>query len=184
MILADVAPGDHTVAVFTDAGTLERKVKVEAGTTTSVVFSGPQGGPTTAGWVAVSAPFEVQIYQDADLVGSSAASKIMMAAGRHDVRFVNTSLGFEDTRKIEVAAGKTSAIKLAAPNATVSINARPWADVIVDGAPIGQTPLANVSLAVGTHQILFRHPQLGERRQSAVVTVSGPNRISADLTKQ
>ncbi len=184
IVLADVAPGDHTVAVITDAGTLERKVKVEAGTTTSVVFSAPQSGPNTAGWVAVSAPFEVQIFQDADLVGSSAASKIMMAAGRHDVRFVNTSLEFEEKRSVDVAAGKTNAIKLAAPNAAVSINARPWADVIVDGSPIGQTPLANVSLAVGTHQITFRHPQFGERRQSAVVTVGGPNRISADLTKQ
>jgi len=184
IVLADIAPGDHTVAVVTDGGTLERKVKVEAGTTTSVVFSAAQGGASSGGWLAVTAPFEVQIYQDNDLVGSSAAAKIMLPAGRHDVRFVNASLGFEDTRKIDVAAGKTNAIKLTAPNAAVSINARPWADVVVDGSPVGQTPLANVALAVGTHQITFRHPQLGERRQSAVVTVNGPNRISADLTKQ
>lgn len=184
ILLADLPPGDHTVAVATDAGTLERKVKVDAGATTSVVFSAAQGAATSAGWLAVSAPFELQIFQDNELVGSSATSKIMMAAGRHDVRLVNAALGFEEARRIDVAAGKTNAIKIAAPSVPVSINARPWADVLVDGSPIGQTPLANVSLAIGSHQITFRHPQLGERRQTAVVTVNGPNRVSADLTKQ
>jgi hypothetical protein len=100
------------------------------------------------------------------------------------VRLFNAALGFEETRHIDVAAGKTNAIRIAAPNAPVSINAKPWADVFVDGGALGQTPLANVSLAIGTHQITFRHPQFGERRQTLVVIVAGPNRVSADFTKQ
>jgi len=36
---------------------------------------------------------------------------------------------------------------------------------------------------IGTHQVLFRHPQLGERRESVVVNVKGPNRVAADFSK-
>jgi hypothetical protein len=56
--------------------------------------------------------------------------------------------------------------------------------VFVDGGLMGQTPLSNISLAIGQHQVTFRHPQLGERRQTITVTTAGPNRVSADLTKQ
>jgi hypothetical protein len=65
----------------------------------------------------------------------------------------------------------------------VSANARPWADVIVDGISVGQTPIANLQLTIGTHDVVFRHPQLGERRQAVTVTQNGPNRIAVDLTK-
>jgi hypothetical protein len=48
---------------------------------------------------------------------------------------------------------------------------------------VGQTPIANLSLALGTHQVVFRHPELGERRQSVVVTAQGPNRVAVDMAR-
>jgi hypothetical protein len=38
-------------------------------------------------------------------------------------------------------------------------------------------------VSLGSHQVIFRHPELGERRQDVTVTVQGPNRISMDMTK-
>jgi hypothetical protein len=38
-------------------------------------------------------------------------------------------------------------------------------------------------LPVGTHEITFRHPQLGERTQTVVVTAKGVNRVAVDLTR-
>jgi hypothetical protein len=182
--LRGLTVGEHTIAIAADGGRVERRVKIEAGTTTSVVFSAPQPAGSMAGYISVSSPFEVQIFQDKELIGSSAASKIMLAAGRHDLRLANATLGFDERREIDVAAGKTSTIRIAPPSAAVSINVRPWADVFVDGGLMGQTPLSNISLAIGQHQVTFRHPQLGERRQTITVTTAGPNRVSADLTKQ
>ena len=63
------------------------------------------------------------------------------------------------------------------------MNARPWAEVLLDGATVGETPLANLLIAIGSHELVFRHPQFAERRQTIVVTAKGPNRIAADLTK-
>ena len=82
-----------------------------------------------------------------------------------------------------MTAGKTTAIRIDPPKASVSVNARPWAEITLDGKSLGETPIANVLVSVGSHEMLFKHPQLGERRQTVVVTATGPNRIAADLTK-
>ena len=116
------------------------------------------------------------------MVGSSAASRVMMAAGRHEMTFSNPELGFEDRRQVEIRPGATTTIRLDA-TAALNINARPWADVSVDGVSLGQTPIANHSLPLGSHLVVFRHPQFGERRENVVVTARGPNRISVDLTR-
>jgi len=184
LLISDLPAGEHTVVVTSEGGSLERKVMIEAGTTASIVFSAPKNAGPAAGWVSVAAPFDVQLFEGADLIGTGASSKIMLPTGRHDIRVVSERLGYEDTKRVEVAPGKVSAIRIEAPKATVSANARPWADVIIDGTTVGQTPLANLSIAIGSHEVIFRHPQLGEQRQTVVVTSRGPNRISADLTKK
>ena len=82
-----------------------------------------------------------------------------------------------------MAAGQTATLRIDAPKVSMSVNARPWADVIIDGAGVGQTPIANLPVTIGSHDVLFRHPQFGDRRQTFVVTAKGPNRIAVDLTK-
>jgi hypothetical protein len=110
-------------------------------------------------------------------------ARIMLASGRHDIVLLNPSIGYTDARTITVAPGKTVSIRIDAPKVPVSLNARPWADITVDGDSVGQTPIANLPLTIGSHEIVFRHPQFAERKQTVVVTTKGPNRITADLTK-
>ena len=118
-----------------------------------------------------------------DVIGTSGTSRIMLAAGRHDITIINSSLGYQEPRRVEVTAGKTIAVRVDPPKVSVSVNARPWADVTLDGNSVGQTPLSNLSVTVGTHELVFRNPQFAERRQTIVVTAKGPNRIATDLTK-
>jgi hypothetical protein len=184
LVIADLTPGEHTVLVSAEGTSIQQKVSVEAGGATSVIVSLPAPSGPAAGWLMVSAPFDVQVFENNDLVGSGGTPKIMMTAGRHNLRIVSQSLGYEDTRHIEITPGKVAALRVEPPKVTVSANARPWADVIIDGETVGQTPLGNLAVAIGTHQVIFRHPQLGEQRQTMVVTAKGPNRISADMTKK
>ena len=70
------------------------------------------------------------------------------------------------------------------PSGILNINAIPWAEVAIDGKPLGPTPLGNVSLPIGPHDVVFTHPQLGERRQNVIVTLNGLNRVSANLNQR
>jgi PEGA domain-containing protein len=184
IVIADLTAEEHTITVASDSGSSERKVIVTAGNTASLMFSlsSKSSGPV-GGWLSVSSPFDVEVAENNDVIGASRASRIMLAAGRHDVMLTNRSLGFQEARKIEVAAGKTTTLRIEPPHVSVSVNARPWADVLLDGANIGQTPIANLLVTVGSHELVFRNPQLGERKQTVLVTAGGPNRIATDLTK-
>jgi hypothetical protein len=181
--VTDLTPADHKVTVTSDTGSAERTITVTAGGTASVMFSLAKVSGPVAGWLAISAPFDIEVVEHDDVIGTGGTSKIMLAAGRHDITLLNRSLGYQEARKVDVTAGKTMSIKVDPPKVNISVNARPWADVSLDGASLGQTPISNFQVAVGTHEMVFRHPQLGERRQSVTVTAKGPNRIAADLTK-
>ena len=67
---------------------------------------------------------------------------------------------------------------------TIALNAIPWAEVWIDGEKVGETPIGNLPVAVGPHEIIFRHPDLGEQRQAVVVTLATPARVTIDLRKK
>jgi len=172
----------HKITVVGDGGTVERQIVTEAGVTSSLVVALPKTGAVSAGWLAISAPFEVQAIERGDVIGTSASPRFMVPAGAHEVDLVNETLGFSEHRRIDVNPGGTATIKIDA-RGSLSVNARPWADVILDGKPIGQTPIANLNISLGSHQLVFRHPDLGERQQTVTVTAKTPNRVAVDLTR-
>jgi hypothetical protein len=126
----------------------------------------------------------LQVSEKGALLGSSDVDRLMLSSGEHVLEFANPSLGFRVERKVTVAAGKTSPVRVDVPNGTVSINAFPWADVFIDGQSVGQTPIANIARPIGRHEVLFRNPQLGERRETIVLTTQQPVRLGVDLRKK
>ena len=85
---------------------------------------------------------------------------------------------------MQVSPGKVTPIKIDFPKGTIALNALPWAEVWVDGEKVGDTPIGNLQLAIGPHEIVFRHPDLGEQRHAAMVTLKTPTRLSVDLRKK
>jgi hypothetical protein len=183
LVIAGVAAGDHKVTVISQAGSAERSVTVPRGGTAAAMFTLPKAAGPVGGWLAIASPFDLDVLERDEVIGTSGANRIMLAEGHHEIKLANRTLSYTDTRRVEVIAGKTTAIRVDAPKASLSVNARPWADVTIDGNATGQTPIANLLVAIGRHEIVFRHPQFGERRQSVLVRAQGPNRVAVDLTK-
>ena len=73
-----------------------------------------------------------------------------------------------------MTAGQVADVTVDPPRVPVAINAQPWAQVIVDGRALGDTPIANLMLPIGDHRVVLRHPELGERVQ--MVTGTGHRR--------
>jgi hypothetical protein len=137
----------------------------------------------TRGWLTVETPFEMQIFEGNTLLGTTKSERLSLLAGQHELRLVNSPLNFETTINVEIPPGVGITTRLATPNGTLSLNALPWANVSLDGKSLGTTPIMNLSVPVGSHEITWRHPQLGERRQLVVVTARGPVTVVTDLRR-
>ena len=77
-----------------------------------------------------------------------------------------------------------SPINIDFPKGTIALNAVPWAEVWIDGERVGETPIGNLPVAIGSHEIILRHPELGEQRHVTTVTLNGPARLSVDMRKR
>jgi hypothetical protein len=186
LTLEGLTPGNHTVVLANDVSSVTHEVTVQPGATASLVVpmsSTPQGAPVS-GWISVSAPAELQVYEDTRLLGTSRSDRIMVSAGRHELDIVNEALGYRVTRVVTVAPGQVSALRLEWPKGSMALNAQPWADVWIDGERIGETPIGNVSVPIGPHEIVFRHPQLGEQVVRATVIAGQAAKVSVDMRKR
>jgi len=181
--VADLTPGEHEVVLQADGGTpVKQKVLIQAGVTASILapVATASAGPVS-GWLSVKSPVTIEVRENGRMIGSSDTDKIMIAAGRHDVELVNDTLGYHVSRTVQVPAGKVWPITIDMPQGSINLNASPWAEVFIDGRRVGETPIGNLPISIGPHEILFRHPQLGEKKQAVSVTLKAPVRLSLDM---
>ena len=137
-----------------------------------------------AGSVAVTTPVPMQVLLKGRVVATTEAESFMLPVGTQELEFVNEDVGYRARRSVTVQAGKTTPVRLDPPSGTVNINAVPWAEVWLDGQRLGETPLGNLQMPIGSRELVFRHPDLGERRATVLVTLKQPARVSMDLRKK
>ncbi len=207
MTVEGLPPGAHTVVLESAHGRVTQDVRIEAGATASLMVplvvsarplegavtspaaeSGPATVPATesapsrpsAGWVSIPVPVALQVYENGELLGD-AADRLSLAAGSHELLLLSEELGYTSTVTVDVAPGAETAVPVTWPSGSLAVNASPWAEVWIDGERAGETPLGNVTLPVGPHDLVFRHPELGERRMRAVVRADQPAKVTLDL---
>ncbi len=139
--------------------------------------------PQRPGGIRVSSPIELELFEGDRRLGSTATGIVAAPAGRHEVDLINSVLGFRSRQVVDVRGGQVVALTVSPPNGRININAVPWAEVLIDGKPVGETPIGNLSIPLGEHEIVFRHPQLGETRRTAVVRADAVTRVSANLER-
>jgi hypothetical protein len=181
--LSQAAVGTHTVSVRFDGGNVEQRVVVEPGATASLVVAMPRPPGTGSGWVTFVTPVLLQIFEQGRLIGTTNIDRLMLPAGRHTLELVNTELGFRQQRSVTVDPSGATTLRVELPRASLSINAQPWANVWVDGESVGETPIGNLSRPIGRHDVVLRHPSLGERKLSVLVTLKEPARVGVDFRR-
>jgi PEGA domain-containing protein len=181
--VADLTPGEHEVVLQADGGpAVRQRVLIQAGVTSSVLTPVATAAPgPVSGWLAVKSPVAIEIRENGQMLGTTDADRIMMAAGRHEIELVNDTLGYRVTRAIQVPPGKVASLTVELPQGVINVNASPWAEVWIDGRRVGETPIGNLPMSIGPHEVVFRHPQLGEKRQAVSVTLKAPVRLSVEM---
>ena len=211
-ILTGLPAGRHTIVVSRGSFSASRVVELDPGGATavsvpipaSVVRSSPTPrvsgqqvastrasadagagaiAPGAAGWLTIDLPIDVMVYQDGRLRGNTRDGRVMLPAGTQNVVLANPALEYRETVAVTMTAGVVTRANVQLPTGYLSLSALPWAEVWVDGNAVGTTPLAKLSLPIGTHEVLWRHPILGDRRQLVTVQAKSPARAGVDFTR-
>jgi hypothetical protein len=131
-----------------------------------------------SGWVAVFAPFEVQISEGNQGRRADDRGRVMLAPGRHSLRFRNRELGYDETRTVEVRP--TATTTNLTPQTTIGVTSNEPAEVLIDGTRVGDTPYEG-SVALGTHAVTVKTS--GAERLLTVEASSKPIQLEVDFSK-
>jgi hypothetical protein len=184
--IKDLPAGGHTIVLETSGGSMTERVTIEPGGSALLVVNVPQSPLSVSsefGWVTFAAPGDVQLLLNGQVLASGRSGRAALHPGRYQLEVVSDELGIRLPQTVQVVAGRVQSLRLNLPTGIVHINATPWAEVSVDGTRLGETPLGNVSLSVGSHEVVFRHPELGERRAVVKVTTGATTRVSMDMNR-
>lgn len=210
-VALSLSPGTHHVVAIAEGGASRNLgVDVEAGQSVSrhvvleplspnpaapssparsmVAGASTNGGggaapraPVTNGWAAFSLPFDAQVYQGSTFLGLTTDERLYARPGTHTFTLVNDQLGFRVDETVVVAAGIVTRRVVDPGTAALSVVTQPPSEVVIAGRSFGATPLANVSLLLGVHQVTLRHPTLGDRVLPVTIRRGAPNRLDVDL---
>ena len=176
LLLDNLAPGQHVVTLTQGVNTVKHVVKVKANQTATL------DAPIYSGWVALFAPFELQVWDGSQPVILDERNRVMLSPGPHELRLANAALGYRGTQVVNIRPMEVTPVSLVAPQSAISVTSSAPSEVWIDGVHVGQTPLVDQPVNIGTREIVCRSETLGERRVTATVTTK-PLRISIDFAQ-
>ena len=115
-----------------------------------------------SGNLAVSSPTSVDIYRGDQYIGSSPVT-LDMSPGTYTFEYRHEELRKTVTHVIKSNETTTAMINF---DVSVQLNAKPWADVFLDGTerrPLGQTPMSDVRVPIGG-VLVFENPKFQAKR--------------------
>ena len=137
-------------------------------------------GRRVSGWLAVFSPFEMSISEGARPIALDDRSRVLLPPGPHKLRFRNKALGYDEVRTVQIRSTETTTLNLI-PQTTLSVTASEPAEVLIDGSPAGQTPLADRRVDVGTHTVMVKS-STGQREFTLEATTK-PLQLDVDFSK-
>lgn len=174
--LDDLSPGAHNVVLESDQGTLRRTVQIAGGeieVLNDSIFSG---------WLHVAAPVDVVVSEKGKPLQMDARRQVLLKAGDHELLIESRAFGFSEVRRVSIEPGARTTVDVEMGTSTLSVTASAVAQVQVDGARVGSTPLLDFPLKMGTHDVVVTDIFGNTRRRSLRVT-SAPARLEIDFTR-
>jgi hypothetical protein len=174
LTLGDLTVGQHELVLRSDAGTVRRTVTVRLDSPTEVAEA------LYSGWMHVSTPIEVDITQGGRRLPLDEQNQVLLPPGSHRVQFQNRSLGYLETRQVQVRPGEITRVLIAPSPSTLTVSATLAAEVTIDGERAGYTPLTNFPIRLGTREIVVRTAGGNERRFTLTVSAT-PVQLDVDF---
>jgi hypothetical protein len=125
-----------------------------------------------------------EVYIAAERVGATPELGVrQLPAGEVRITFDNP--GFPPIPyETKIKPGDTTRLSLDLLDhvAPLNLSVVPWAEVILDDQPLGETPLQQpVYLSPGEHTLVLTHPEFGSFRRRVVARAGVPIQVTVDM---
>lgn len=177
--IPELSTGTHFITVEAPGfvTTAARAISVERGGDTALHFDlEAQAGQKVAAATKEPEPAKADSPPPAvpDAKEPAAVSKAAPAS--------KGSVGVGSTKVADKKADDKAADKApksaATGEGTLNINSIPVANVVLDGRPMGSTPLVGLKVAAGPHSVIFVHPEKGRKAAGATVTAGKTSTVA------
>jgi hypothetical protein len=168
--------GTHVVVVDSSKGTVRRSVAITANETARISET------IYTGWLAVASPFELSISEGGQSLRADERDQYVLSPGSHELQLENRTLGYHDTRKVDIRPGEVTRISVTPAASTITVNATVPATVAIDGERIGETPISAHPINLGTRDVVVTAASGGEKRFTITVTAA-PVKLDVDFNK-
>jgi len=131
----------------------------------------PPAAPATGQLTVAVEPWAEVFVNDRSVGITPLGGPLTLPPGAHRVVLRNPEFP-EHSQQVEIPSGGSEriAVSLWASVARLSVEVSPWAQVSVDGRPVGTTPLRRaLVLRPGAYAIRLTHPTLGAREERVTV---------------
>jgi hypothetical protein len=136
----------------------------------------------TIGWLVVRSPVTLSILRNGEAIGNSDDGRLAIGPGRHELELSNSTAGYREAMAIQIMAGRETVLQPELPQSTLDVESTPRARVSIDGRDVGETPLNQIALTIGPHEIVFRHPDFADKTVSTFIRVGTPAHVTVDLS--
>ena len=126
--------------------------------------------PRGSGTLMVSSSPTTTVYLGSQALGQTPVNRDV-PPGVHKLRLVNRSLLINHVERVRIRPGERVQRSVTIPRGTLRVSARPYAEVSINGARQGRTPLRK-SLYAGRYIVVLRNSDL-DRTERRVVRISG-----------
>ena len=124
------------------------------------------------GRVEISSPAPAEVYFKSKLLGR-APGVFELPVGHQTLHVVCKDLGLERDMKATINPDRTTQIRIALSKASVDVRASPWAEVKLDGKPMGTTPFPPLDVSAGHHVLELSNPETGKTSKIPFDVASG-----------
>jgi serine/threonine-protein kinase len=135
----------------------------------------PRPAPKPTASLTIRSDVAMSVWVDKRSLGTTPIRAAEVEAGMRNLRFVSDEHGFTMERKVQLrAGGKTLTVNPA--RGRLSLNADPWAKVLIAGKELGTTPLSK-EMYEGRYEVEFQCPD--GKRVKKDVQVEGDGKVAA-----
>jgi len=139
----------------------------------------PPAGLSGSAMLTVFSRIPLDVYFDGKRIGTTEDGQLLVPPGAHRFELVSRRYNYRGEVSLSLQPGQMITHTVSLPSGVLRVRGAAGTEVWVEGEHIGALPLADLSVPIGTREVVFRHPQQGERRQMIEVGAGAPAEVTA-----